>query len=69
MPTTRDGAPRDTLLFDLDGTLTDADTLHFEAFRKLLARFGRPITFADHKTRIMGWLFPDRDRAEHQALA
>ena len=68
---------RDTLLFDLDGTLTDTDALHFEAYLRLLAPFGRAITRDDYRHRIMGaaneaitaWLFPDRDPAERAALA
>jgi HAD superfamily hydrolase (TIGR01509 family) len=65
------------LLFDLDGTLTDTDSLHFEAYRRLLAPHAIAITHADYKSRIMGatnaaimsWLFPDRPVAEHVALA
>jgi beta-phosphoglucomutase len=62
----------DTLLFDLDGTLTDTDTLHFEAYRQLLAPFGKAIDFDTYKQRIMGatnhaimgWLLPDEDPEE-----
>ena len=68
---------RDTLLFDLDGTLTDTDHLHLEAYRRLLARFGRPVSEDDYRHRIMGaandaimaWLFAAKDPAEHRALA
>jgi HAD superfamily hydrolase (TIGR01509 family) len=42
------------LLFDLDGTLTDTDHLHVEAFRILLQDFGRSITLEHYKARIMG---------------
>jgi beta-phosphoglucomutase len=42
------------LLFDLDGTLTDTDHLHVEAFRVLLQDFGRTITLEHYKARIMG---------------
>lgn len=67
---------RDTLLFDLDGTLTDTDKLHFEAYRRLLRPFGKSVTMADYKSRIMGatnaaimeWLFPDLG-ARHLELA
>jgi HAD superfamily hydrolase (TIGR01509 family) len=67
---------RDTLLFDLDGTLTDTDKLHFEAYRRLLTPFGKSVTVADYKGRIMGatnaaimdWLFPDLG-ARHIELA
>ena len=67
----------DTLLFDLDGTLTDTDALHFDAYRRLLAPHGIAITHTDYKARIMGatnaaimtWLFPDKPAAEHAAMA
>lgn len=70
-------ARHDTLLFDLDGTLTDTDALHFEAYRRLLAPHGIAITHAEYKTRIMGatnasimgWLFPRKPAEEHAALA
>ncbi len=60
---------RDTLLFDMDGTLTDTDDLHFAAFGKLLAPFGKSITRETYTQRIMGeateavmaWLLPDQD--------
>jgi beta-phosphoglucomutase len=42
------------LLFDLDGTLTDTDHLHLEAFRILLKDFDRTITLDHYKARIMG---------------
>jgi HAD superfamily hydrolase (TIGR01509 family) len=42
------------LLFDLDGTLTDTDHLHVEAFRILLQDFGRTITLEHYRARIMG---------------
>lgn len=66
---------RDTLLFDLDGTLTDTDALHLEAYRRILAP--RPLSVAEYRTRVMGstnaailaWMFPDRTEREHQALA
>ncbi|MCC7272083.1 MAG: HAD-IA family hydrolase [Alphaproteobacteria bacterium] len=67
----------DTLLFDLDGTLTDTDALHIAAYRRILARDGRWLSAADYKARvmgatnaaIMGWMFPGLDEAEHAALA
>ncbi|MCZ8312652.1 MAG: HAD-IA family hydrolase [Magnetospirillum sp.] len=63
---------RDTLLFDLDGTLTDTDALHFAAYGELLAPFGKSITLETYKQRIMGaanaatmaWLLPDEDAEE-----
>jgi beta-phosphoglucomutase len=63
---------RDTLLFDLDGTLTDTDALHFAAYGDLLAPFGKSITLETYKQRILGavnsatmaWLLPDEDAEE-----
>jgi beta-phosphoglucomutase len=68
---------RDTLLFDLDGTLTDTDPLHFEAYRVLLEPHGKAVDHATYKARIMGntnesimtWLFPDADAGRRKALA
>lgn len=68
---------RNTLLFDLDGTLTDTDALHYEAYRILLAPLGKAVSHETYKARIMGaaneaimaWLFPDDPIARHRALA
>ena len=68
---------RDTLLFDLDGTLTDTDALHYEAYRILLTPLGKAVSHETYKARIMGaaneaimaWLFPDEPIARHRALA
>jgi beta-phosphoglucomutase len=68
---------RDTLLFDLDGTLTDTDPLHFEAYTRLLGPHGKAVDHATYKARIMGntneaimaWLFPEADAAARNALA
>jgi HAD superfamily hydrolase (TIGR01509 family) len=68
---------RDTLLFDLDGTLTDTDPLHFEAYRLLLEPHGKAVDHATYKARIMGntndeimaWLFPDAGKAKRTELA
>ena len=32
------------ILFDLDGTLVDADHLHYEAWRRALAPFGHELS-------------------------
>lgn len=68
---------RDTLLFDLDGTLTDTDALHVRAYQDLLAPMARSITHDDYRTMIMGaadeaimtWLFPGEPVERHRALA
>ncbi len=68
---------RDTLLFDLDGTLTDTDALHVRAYQDLLAPMGRSISHGDYKSRIMGaaneaimsWMFPGEPIERHRALA
>lgn len=66
------------LLFDLDGTLTDTDTLHLQAFRKLLHDHdGRELTQEQFNTQVSGRsngllfaeLFPHSDAAHRQALA
>ncbi len=68
---------RDTLLFDLDGTLTDTDALHYEAYRILLAPLGKAVSHETYKSRIMGaaneaimaWLFPGEPVARHRERA
>ena len=65
------------ILFDLDGTLTDADHLHHAAFNQVLGRFGRAIDAEFYKNRVMGAanaviferLFPGEARAAHAELA
>lgn len=66
------------LLFDLDGTLTDTDTLHLQAFRTLLHDHdGRELTQEQFDTQISGRsngllfaeLFPQADATHRQALA
>ncbi|MBF8780253.1 HAD family hydrolase [Pseudomonas fulva] len=66
------------LLFDLDGTMTDTDTLHLQAFRQLLhAHDGRTLSQAQFNEQISGRanrqlfpaLFPQASAAECQALA
>ena len=69
---------RPCLLFDLDGTLTDADHLHHDAFNAVLALNGKAHVDVDfYRTRIMGHansvifetLFPGGPLAMHEALA
>ncbi|MCO7519060.1 MULTISPECIES: HAD-IA family hydrolase [unclassified Pseudomonas] len=66
------------LLFDLDGTLTDTDTLHLQAFRQLLHEHdGRQLTQEQFDTQVSGRsngllfaeLFPALDAAQCLALA
>lgn len=66
------------LLFDLDGTLTDTDTLHLQAFRQLLREHdGRELTQAQFDSQVSGRangelfadLFPQASTAQRQALA
>lgn len=66
------------LLFDLDGTLTDTDTLHLQAFRQLLRDYdGRELTQAQFDSQISGRangplfaeLFPKAGAHECLALA
>lgn len=64
------------VLFDLDGTLTDADHLHFAAFNAVLGRFGRSIDIGFYTAQVMGHsntaifgrLFPGAD-SDHVELA
>lgn len=66
------------LLFDLDGTLTETDTLHLQAFRQLLHDYdGRKLTQEQFDAQVSGRangelfadLFPLADTTERQALA
>lgn len=67
---------RDTLLFDLDGTLTDTDALHYEAFQQLLAPYGRTLSKQEFERRVIGatnvsvmaYLFPDLPTRRHEDL-
>lgn len=66
------------VLFDVDGTLTDSDTLHYKAFLETLQKYnyndGKPITrefFDDHlsggQNSLLGpFLWPDWSK-ERQA--
>ncbi|MDO8654799.1 MAG: HAD family phosphatase [Undibacterium sp.] len=65
------------LLFDLDGTLTHTDPLHFKAIEHLLKQYDRDISeelFKQHvsghsNVEICAYLFPEKSSAEHIALA
>lgn len=69
--------PPFTLLFDLDGTLTDTDHLHVAAYRQMFARFGQGLDDVTYKAHIMGAtnaaivarFFPRLDAASQAALA
>ncbi|ALA17294.1 MULTISPECIES: HAD family phosphatase [unclassified Chelatococcus] len=68
---------RPAFLFDLDGTLTETDHLHFEAFNAMLAGFGRSITPEAYAREVQGRanaaimrdMFPDLPESEHIRLA
>lgn len=47
------------IVFDLDGTLSDTEPLHFEAFRETLAPFGIELRREDYFARLIG--YNDRD--------
>ncbi|HEY9628013.1 MAG TPA: HAD-IA family hydrolase [Coleofasciculaceae cyanobacterium] len=55
------------LLFDIDGTLVETDTLHYEIWRKVLAEENLAIDNAAYKEKISGRLNPDivRDLLPH----
>lgn len=67
----------EALLFDLDGTLTDTDTLHLQAVQQLLREQGRELSEAEFDAHVSGranadmcrYLFPGRPVAEHEAFA
>jgi HAD superfamily hydrolase (TIGR01509 family) len=43
------------VLFDLDGTLVDADHLHYEAWRAMVAPLGVDLTLDYYRSEIMGF--------------
>ena len=52
------------LLFDLDGTLTDTDTLHLQAFRQLLREHdGRELSQAQFDAQVSGGASVEQCRA------
>ncbi len=69
-------SPRPCLLFDLDGTLVDTDSLHLKAFNLMLEPLGKQLTEAYYKSAIMGFpnpmimeaLFPSLPSAESERL-
>jgi len=68
---------RDALLFDIDGTLADTDALHFEAYRRQLAKHGKTIEHATYLSRVMGhtndaimaWMMPEADLPARRAFS
>lgn len=68
---------RDVLLFDIDGTLADTDALHFEAYRRMLAKHGKTIDHATYMSSVMGhtnenimaWMMPEADLAGRRAFS
>jgi len=66
-----------TLIFDLDGTLTDTDPVHYQAWKQLLAREGRNLSEEDFRRHISGRandavckdLYPDKTPDEHTVIA
>jgi HAD superfamily hydrolase (TIGR01509 family) len=64
------------ILFDLDGTLVDADHLHYEAWRQTLEPRGVDLSAETYRNEIMGFpneliaerLFPTLDRSEATPL-
>ena len=42
------------VLFDLDGTLTDSDKVHFKVFQDIFAEYGIPLDKARYKQKISG---------------
>jgi HAD superfamily hydrolase (TIGR01509 family) len=65
------------LLFDIDGTLTDTDPIHIQAFNIMLAEFGMSISHDEYFARVMGFtnaeimrdFFPAKPVNEHKRLA
>ncbi|MEL6606042.1 MAG: HAD family hydrolase, partial [Cyanobacteria bacterium J06614_10] len=78
---TRPSPPQDTMLkaviFDLDGTLTDSDKVHFQVFKEIFARKGIVLDKTLYKQKISGRqnadimadFFPDLSPAEGEAFS
>lgn len=41
-------------IFDLDGVIVDTVPLHFNAWKKMFAEYGKDFTFADYKKKVDG---------------
>ncbi len=52
--TSPDSPRPSALLFDLDGTIAETDSLHFEAFRRLFALVGRELDVTTYRRTISG---------------
>ncbi|MEL6855630.1 MAG: HAD-IA family hydrolase [Cyanobacteria bacterium J06607_13] len=78
---TRPSPPQDAMLkaviFDLDGTLTDSDKVHFQVFKEIFARKGIVLDKTLYKQKISGRqnadimadFFPDLSPAEGEAFS
>lgn len=61
------------LIFDMDGTLVDTDSHHFEAYHKVFKDLGRELSRAEYDTEMAGTpnldilrrYFPDKDAQWH----
>jgi HAD superfamily hydrolase (TIGR01509 family) len=67
-------ASESALLFDIDGTLTDTDALHLEAFNEVLGRYGHAFDHARFTKELQGFStasiaerFLPGKSSEHQA--
>ena len=39
-------------IFDLDGVIVDTVPLHFKAWKKMFAEYGKDFTFEDYKSKV-----------------
>lgn len=51
------------VIFDLDGVIIDTVPLHFQAWKKMFAEYGKDFTFDDYKIKVDGILRFDGARA------